>query len=76
MLNVTRLKKLVRSIMATRHNELNCETCFKELDQFVEMTLAGKDAAQAMPLVQHHLKMCHDCGEEFEALLEALRAME
>jgi hypothetical protein len=76
MLNVNRLKKLVRSIMATRHDELSCEVCFEELDHFVEMTLAGKDAAQAMPLVQHHLKLCHDCGEEFEALLEALRALE
>ena len=75
MLNVTHLKKLVRAIVATRHDELSCEICFHELDHYVEMTLAGKDAAEAMPLVQHHLEMCHDCGEEFRALLDALKAM-
>ena len=75
MLNVNKVKKLVRAIVATRHDELSCEICFHKIDQYVELTLAGKDAAEAMPLVQHHLEMCHDCGEEFRALLEALKAM-
>jgi hypothetical protein len=75
MLNVTQLKKLVRTLVVTRHDELNCEICFQELDRFVEMTLAGKDATEAMPLVQSHLQMCTDCGEEFQALLEALKAI-
>jgi predicted anti-sigma-YlaC factor YlaD len=39
------------------------------------MELAGKNAAQAMPLVQDHLERCDDCREEFEALLAALRAL-
>jgi len=33
---------------------------------------AGKNAAEAMPLVQEHLDRCNDCREEFEALLAAL----
>jgi predicted anti-sigma-YlaC factor YlaD len=45
------------------------------LDRFVEMKLAGKDAAAAMPLVHDHLERCRDCREEFEALLEVLRAL-
>ncbi len=76
MLNVNQLKKLVRSIIVTRHDELNCEICFQELDRFVEMALAGKDSAEAMPLVQSHLQLCTDCGEEFQALLEALKAID
>ena len=75
MLNVNQLKKLVRAIVMTRHDELSCEICFHELDRYVEMTLAGKDPAEAMPLVQHHLELCTECGEEFHALLEALQAM-
>ena len=75
MLNVNQLKKLVRAIVVTRHDELDCEICFQELDRFVEMTLAGKDAPEAMPLVKSHLEMCTDCGEEFQALLEALKAI-
>jgi predicted anti-sigma-YlaC factor YlaD len=40
------------------------------------MELSGLNAAQAMPLVQEHLKMCGECREEFEALLMALQATE
>jgi hypothetical protein len=76
MLNLTQIKKLVRALVATRHDEMSCEICFHELDQFVEMTLAGKNAAEAMPLVQSHLQICKDCGEEFRALLDALHAIE
>jgi hypothetical protein len=39
------------------------------------MTLAGKNAAEAMPLVQDHLERCRDCREEFKALLAALRSL-
>ena len=39
------------------------------------MTLEGKSAEKALPLVQLHLDGCRDCREEFEALLEVLRSM-
>jgi len=69
------LKWLVRGIVTARPDELGCDACFDELDHFVEMKLAGKDAAEAMPLVQDHLERCPPCREEFEALLTALRAL-
>ncbi len=70
-----RLKRLVHGIMTTRPDEIGCDECFEQLDRFVEMRLAGKDAAEAMPLVEDHLQRCHDCREEFEALLTALHAL-
>jgi hypothetical protein len=70
------LKQMVRAVMDTRPDEISCGECFDELDRFVEMTLAGKNAAEAMPLVQDHLRRCRDCREEFEALLAMLRALE
>jgi hypothetical protein len=69
------LKRIVHSILTARPDEIGCDKCFEQLDRFVEMTLAGKNAAQAMPLVQDHLERCRDCREEFEALLAALRAL-
>jgi hypothetical protein len=72
----TRLKNMVRAILSTRPDEIGCEECFEQLDRFVELTLAGQDAAAAMPLVQEHLARCRDCRQEFEALLTALRALE
>jgi hypothetical protein len=37
------------------------------------MSLVGRNAAEAMPLVQDHLEHCRECKQEFEALLSALK---
>jgi hypothetical protein len=70
-----RLKALVRAIMTTRPDEIGCDACMEQTDRFVEMTLAGKNARQAVPLVRDHLERCPDCREEFEALAAALSMM-
>ena len=67
------LKGMVRNVLTTRMDEIGCDECFEEIDRFVELSLAGKDAAEALPLVQDHLTRCRDCREEFEALLHVLR---
>jgi hypothetical protein len=69
------LRQMVRTIITTRPDEIGCDECFEQLDRFVEMTLAGRNAAEAMPLVQDHLERCRNCREEFEALLTVLRAL-
>jgi hypothetical protein len=69
------LKRIVRSIVTAHPDEMGCDDCFEQLDRFVEMTLTGKNAAEAMPLVQDHLNRCRDCREEFEALLAAVRGL-
>ena len=76
MLDRDELNGLVRAILATRPDELGCDECLQQLDRFVEIDLAGSDAAGAMPLVRDHLNRCGDCREEFEALLLALRMMD
>lgn len=72
-INIEQLKSILRALIMTRRQEIGCEECFKQLDEFVEMHLNGLDADEAMPLVQHHLEMCKDCREEFSALLSALQ---
>ena len=69
------LKDIVRGIVTTHDDEIFCTQCFEQLDRFAEMILVGKDAAEAMPLVQDHLARCTDCREEFEALLATLQAL-
>lgn len=70
-----KLQHVVRDILSTQSVEIGCDTCYAQLDQFVELILAGKDAAAAMPLVAAHLDRCAACHEEFEALLYALRSL-
>ena len=69
------VKRLVRAVMDARPVEVGCEECLEQLDRVVEMTLAGKNAADVMPLVQDHLDRCHDCREEFEALLAVVSSL-
>ena len=74
MLHRDELNKLTSATLETSEHELGCDECLDEVDRFVEMELAGLDAAAAMPLVQDHLQKCGDCREEFEALLAALNS--
>ena len=69
------LKQIVREVVTTRPDEIDCSQCFELLDRFAETVLVGKSPAEAMPLVQDHLEHCGDCREEFEALLATLRML-
>jgi hypothetical protein len=66
---------MVFDALTTRPDEIGCDECFEQLDRYIDMTLAGKDVAEAMPLVADHLGRCQDCREEFEALLEVLGSL-
>ena len=68
------LKKIVGSVVGTKSNEMDCDECFERLDLFVDIKLQGKDSSEAMPLIQDHLNRCGACREEFEALLDCIRA--
>jgi hypothetical protein len=65
---------MVDMLAHTREEEYSCDEVLALMDQFAEMVIQGEDAARLMPLVQHHLEMCGDCREEFEALLRILRS--
>ncbi len=69
------ITRMVRNVLSARPDEIGCDECLEQLDRFVELTLAGKDAGEAMPLVQDHLERCADCREEYEALLTVLRSL-
>jgi predicted anti-sigma-YlaC factor YlaD len=69
------IQKMIHAVRATRDIEIDCGHCHEELDRFIEMKLNGKNAAEAMPLVQAHLDSCLACREEYEVLLEALQAL-
>ena len=69
------IQKMMQAVKMTRDHELDCGHCYDEIDQFIELELSNKNAAEIMPLVQDHLDRCGSCREEYQALLEALKAM-
>jgi hypothetical protein len=66
------LPAIARMLEATEEVELTCDEVFVLLDEYVEMAARGEDVAHLMPLVKHHLSMCIDCREEYEALERVL----
>lgn len=68
------LKMIVLAAKGATEHELTCDECWALVDNFAETSLLGKDAAEAMPLVQDHLDKCGECAEELQALLDALKA--
>ena len=68
-LEVPQLKRLLLDVLVTRPDEIGCDDCLRVLDVYVEITLSGRSAAEAMPLVKQHLQQCRCCMEEYEALL-------
>ena len=69
------IKKMMNVVKMTRDHELTCGHCYDEIDQFIELELSDKNASEIMPLVQDHLDRCVACREEYQALLEAIKAV-
>jgi hypothetical protein len=62
------LKQALGRLLGPAEPEVGCETCFDEIDRYVELELAGKDAAAAIPGLREHLAGCPACREEHESL--------
>jgi hypothetical protein len=54
--------------------EVPCDTCFEQLDVFVELERAGADADKAVPGMRAHLAGCPACAEDHAALHALLDA--
>ena len=64
--------KFLRILEDVRAEDMPCDEMFARLDEFVEAEVQSHDAEKLMPLVREHLDMCHECDEEYEALLDVL----
>ena len=67
---------LLRLIGLTRDEEIDCERCLARVAEFAERELAGRSVPAGLEAVAHHLSICAECCEEYEALLQALKAMD
>ena len=62
------LKQTLGRLLGPAEPEVGCDECFDELDRYVELELAGKDADAAIPGLRAHLDGCPACREEHESL--------
>jgi len=66
------VENLVRRLQNTHEDELSCDEVFALVDEYAEASQRGEDVANLKPLIRHHLDMCRQCDEEYEALLRVL----
>jgi hypothetical protein len=62
------LTHALRTLLGPAGPEVGCDTCFAELDRYVELELAGKHADTEIPGLRAHLDGCPACREEYDSL--------
>lgn len=70
------LDELLRQVSITKDAEINCEECLTLVAEFAEQALEGSSVAEGLRAVEHHLDICRECREEYEALQRALRKLD
>ena len=62
------IDELMRLIRLTKDVEINCEQCLLVVAEFAEQQLSGKSLSDGLEAVEHHLAICEECRQEYEAL--------
>jgi predicted anti-sigma-YlaC factor YlaD len=70
------LEQALGSVLGPAGPEIGCDACFEELDRYVDLEAAGKDADAAVPGLRAHLEGCPACREEHESLLALVQSDE
>ncbi len=62
------LSEALGRLLGPAEPEIGCDTCFEELDRYVELELAGEEVDAAIPGLRAHLEGCPACREEHDSL--------
>jgi predicted anti-sigma-YlaC factor YlaD len=65
---------LLARLLGPADPELSCEECFEQLDRYVELEVAGRDADAGVPGMRPHLEGCPACREDHDSLAALLAA--
>jgi hypothetical protein len=67
------VRDLAGVLLATRPDELTCDEWLDRIGAYAEATAAGRPVPPNSERLEHHLAICPECREEFDALVAALR---
>lgn len=65
---------IVKMLALTRDREFDCSECLQHVSEYAECQLANKPLDEVIASVEHHLALCPECREEYEALMKILKA--
>ena len=66
--------ELIHALLGPADPEVTCEECFEQLDRYVELELAERDADAAIPGMAAHLTGCPACREDHASLTALVAA--
>ena len=70
-------KETIKRLLGPAEPELLCDECFEKIDQYVDLELEGRAAAdEKIPGMRPHLDGCPACREEYESLRDLVRSNE
>jgi hypothetical protein len=67
------LRDLAAVLLKSRPDELTCDEWLDRVGGYAEAAAADEPPPPGSELVAHHLDICPECREEFDALVAALR---
>ena len=75
-LSKDQISKLLSLVANSTPDDISCDGCLEHVAQFVETELAGAEMCDTMKLIQNHMQNCPCCMDEYNALMEAMAAIE
>ena len=60
-------------LLGPAEQEILCDECFRRLDEYVEVELAGGRPEEHVPGMRAHLDGCPACADEYESLRSLVR---
>ncbi len=69
------LKFLLQLIQITEPDDSDCSSCLSRLAQFADSQGHGLAKNNSLEFVEHHLRQCPCCEDEFESLLVAIATL-
>lgn len=66
------IRKIAMMLENSAENEITCDQFTDLVDEYVELGLQGKSAAELMPLLKLHIDLCGGCHEEYDALMSIM----
>lgn len=68
-------KLTLNDVLAADSRDSGCEAELGLIARYVELELAGEDAAANLPRLAAHLRSCPDCRTDHDGILEAARVL-
>ncbi|HKW01948.1 MAG TPA: hypothetical protein VJN96_19125 [Vicinamibacterales bacterium] len=75
-LNDQHVRALLAACQDTHATELTCDEFLDAMPAYAELCAAGNEASPAFAAARAHVRLCGDCRDEFQGLIQLLTAKE